>query len=378
MGMYSLNESFDGSVQLTDTIESIMEDSNLQPADGDNFEEMAMDIVIDTHRNYNTIMESIGIMELSYLEQTGKEMVYTEGTLSDMFQAVKKFILKIWDKIKAFFKRFIMLFDTYFKDDKAFVDKYRKQIFTGKSLTDFEFKGYKFIDIYSSADKMIKKCSNMATESHNQVKGNTTDKDAGKLDKANEGYDDKLEADRGTILKEGLEVSGEKFTDSEFKKELHDGFRGGEDKEDLDGEWKSADAAVSRLVGSKDNRKKLKDLFNSTKKAIDSSIKDVESKQREYTRSTGTDEKANKQANNNMKNANYYLRHMRDMNALVASINGAALQGMKDYSRQDKQLLVAIIRYSPKKEGALGESGSMNWEHEDETARSFLGNIQLV
>jgi hypothetical protein len=317
-------------------------------------------------------------------------MVYTEGTLSDMFQAVKKFVLKIWDKIKAFFKRFIMLFDVYYKEDKAFVDKYRKQIFEAKNLSDFEFKGYKFdLNIGPHAEKLIQGCrifskfhKSVAKLSDTIMKNDAASEDDAKelnksYDKDYDNYDDEMDKARGEILKIAFSGVSGSYTDSEFKKELHDKFRGDGEKEDLDNEYKDPGNAVARLVGSKNAKKDLKTMFNSSKKMIDSAIKEIETIQKESIKDSGKD--ANKKERNaaSVKSAGYALRAMRDSRSLMASINGIALQAMKDFSRQDKSMLVAIMRYSPKKEG-FSESGNMNWEHEDETARNFLGSINLV
>jgi hypothetical protein len=271
-----------------------------------------------------------------------------------------------------------MLFDVYFKEDKAFVDKYRKQIFSAKNLSDFEFKGYPFVaSIQGTVDPMLTKLTAKSeAQKHgatiNWSEPNDIDANNKEVDKNEEDYEDNFEAFRGEVL----DKKGSKYTDAEFKKELRDMLHGADEKEDLDKAHLDPSAAVNRLVGSKDRRKELKDLFKSSKKTIDDGIKEVEAVERAASKFDKDTDNNKKQANK-LKNVNHMLRWMRDTRSLLATIDGIALNTLKEASRQDKQMLVAIMRYSPKKEG-FSEGGSMNWEHEDETARSFLGSINLV
>ena len=131
---------YDGTQK--ESIDDIIVDDRVVPSKSDDFVSEGIDIVLSMTENYNMVMEHIGRSELLALEQTGEPLVYTEGVIGSIFSTIKKFLSKIWEKIKSLFKRFIMMIDSYTKNDKAFVNKYRQQIYRHKSLSDFTFKGY--------------------------------------------------------------------------------------------------------------------------------------------------------------------------------------------------------------------------------------------
>lgn len=357
MGVFT-QTSYAGQ-SLADTLDSIME-STVVPCDTEDMLEAALDIVIDNERNYNSIMEQVAQQELAALESTGAEIVYTESSISDMAQAVKRFLLKIWDKLKAIFKRFMMLFDSYAKTDKEFVNKYKSTIFKSKDLSDFTFKGYDYT--IEKAHPMIRACQSKVDD----MPG--SEEEAKRI---RENFSDGAEKFRGEVLKAGGH-SGSACDQSEFMKELHAALRKGMDeKEEL--EHIDPNTLANELMGSKDAKKQLNDLFKESKKAIDVDIKETERMQKEGLKEMPNKDKAKAaEASANMTMISVYLQILKGKKDIMVSVNGAALAALKERSRQYKACLVKIAGYKGKSESSLEESSV--WQHSD---KSFLSDIQL-
>ena len=75
-------------------------------------------IVAENEANYNAIMKAVGIAELAHFESTGEEMMYEAADIKGFFGKLKEFFLKIIAKIKALFKKFFALIDSYNMSDK--------------------------------------------------------------------------------------------------------------------------------------------------------------------------------------------------------------------------------------------------------------------
>ena len=113
--------------------------------------------VYENECNYNAIMKAVGLSEMSYYQETGRELFLNEaGAFSGFIDKVKAFFRKVIEKIKSIFKKFIAAIDQYRLDNKQFVKKYSAQILR-KDLSNFEFEGYKFSMLDKEADKFAGK-----------------------------------------------------------------------------------------------------------------------------------------------------------------------------------------------------------------------------
>lgn len=293
MGIYSnaVHEGYNGvEPSIQDTLESIMLDESIEPYEGEDFTEGALAAVCDIHENYNLFMSQIGIAELAAVENTGSLMVYNEGVLGDMVNAIKNFLKKIWEKIKSLFKRFMMMVDSYTKNDKEFVQKYKKEIYSGKGLENFTFKGWKFKkEAFDATDKACDYCSLFKLPVHDDGTGELIKAIAGEpfkeelLKKLEDNYDDIVEAIRGDIVGELGAKNAGKLTSSEFTKELHAVYRNSEDsKEELDeNDIKISDIA-NELMTSADTKKTVNKLFKDAKRVIDADTKLIEKGQNTF------------------------------------------------------------------------------------------------
>ena len=393
MGVYSGDNMFINNTILTDTLDSVYEDVNVEPlGNSNNLVEVGFEAIQTVHENYQTIMKRIGISELNALETTGEEMIYTEGVLSSIYNAVKNFFMKVWEKIKSLFKRFMMIIDSYTKNDKDFLNKYRKDILAAKSLSDFTFKGYKFTLDSVNTITGLQSCKtsgvarygaqakNAGEINDSGLRSDTTDSKT--MDKTIENIDDNFEKERAEILKKmGVSGSGS-YTLEEFKKELREAYRNKEsEKQELDNKDINVHTIISELAGSKDTKKKVDDAFKENKKIIEQEIKDLDRLQRDWVKDqpienkTGTPaQKADKALKNENAGKNYtkYLKLAHLYKDCMIAINAVFLEALKDRSRQNKAIAIKIVAYKPKKEEYYNESYNGSYIGE-----SFLSNIEL-
>lgn len=286
-------------------ISSIVEDASLESVLQDSDVDTSMltedpeydgnEIIGTIYENYNTIMTNVALTEATYFERTGEDYVLTEGVLSNFVGMIKKFLKKIWEKIKGLFKRFTMMIDKYNMQDRAFVKKYRKELFSGKDLTDFTFKGYKYTIDDKKVGTSMQMCSGKSSHFKDRAgEGREEFENDKDQDKLNDKYNDDLEKFRGKVLGVlGSKGSGA-YTQDEFAKELKEVWRNNEsEKEELDDI--SINTIADELMTSKDTKKILNTLFKEAKKAIEADEKEVERRQKDLWNELPYDEKTGKQ-----------------------------------------------------------------------------------
>lgn len=374
MGFFN-NVYTEGAYQGSD-FDTLLNDP-VQPSDEYlEFDEAALVAVAESEENYNSIIRAIGINEASYYARTGKEMVYTEGALGSIFTSIKNFLKKVWEKIKALFKRFLMMFDKYSKDDKAFLKKYEKAV-RRASGEEIEFKGYPFEsaklkDGWPFADNDFNlggvAVNTIITSFNTQASSLETEVDKFREDP--EPTYDKLRA------KACGDDSGE-VTSGEFSKELFEATHGASSKESLDGTDLSAENAISILNDTKGDKKKLEDTFKKADKKINKEwIKAVEEKEKaalkegavlneESTTSPGSN-KADKNQKTHLASA--LLNYLHTASSIITQVNGALLTAYKDKNRQARSICAKYIAKG-KTYNAVGESASYSG--------SFLADIKF-
>ena len=339
---------------------------------GMDLDEMAMAHVAEAEANYSAIMTAIGIHEAQTFAETGEEVVYTEGALSDIKDKIVSFIKSVWNKIVAIFKRFIRMFDAWNKDDKEFLNKYKAEINkrVGR-MKDFKFTGYKFTIEKANAEKAI------AGLTLNSVIGlfalNTVD--ASKLEDIEENFDDKTEELRGATIA-AMGGSSGALNASEFSKELFMVFRDGEDSKT---ELSDSDIDLNKIMGelatNKESKRNAEKVYKECKRVCDQAIKEFEKQDKDALKQSvdvkGKEEGERKAASAVSRAINLKIRALRAALAIMQTINGAHLTALKDQSRQNKAICVKAMN------GIKAESVGY-WEHEIEEGASFLSGVKLI
>lgn len=405
MGVYKHEQaSFEGRI-LQEEYDNIKSNKLIQPCEEDDLIEASLNAVADVEENYQMIMKSVALHEANFLIDEEQSYVYTEANITDFVHAVKRFLLRIWDKIVAMYKHFIMFMDRMTMGDKAFVNKYRKQIFAGKDLSDFSFYGYK----YTIDEGEIKNAIDALKASPglgNYQAGAWKAADAGKTDgvstdastQAEAKFNDQIETLRGLVISKFVKGKGKagKYSNGEFLKELHHCLRAGqEEKEELDQTQLNVNGIVEELMTSNDAKKKAKTAFREGKRSIDEAIKTVEQLQKDKwhepnvknPEQIGTGERGkgmgkggkdrtNKELrDDSMRQIGYYLNYTRTSRSILITLEGSILNALRERSKQYKLCLVKIIHHEPsKKEDAdITESAQYTFQTED-----YISDIKLI
>ena len=310
--------------------------------------EGAYHIVAESEANYNTIMQAVGVAELAVFESTGAEMIYEAGDVKGFFGKMKEFFMNLWEKIKGLFKKFFAMFDSYTKNDKDFIAKYKKDITAATNLKGFKYKGYNFtldaVDVQRSANKI------------QSLLPNSTPNNKSGLEEFIKKFEDRVEL---VEKMRGAAIGESSLEASEFAKELFKALRSGEDtKEEIDNisasEQLLAISENSALKKAAQNQykvleKEVKEAINTLEKSEKELLKDIPGK--------GDKEGAELRALQ-IKAANTHIANLRDKLNILQIVNGAKLSAIKDCNRQAKAICVALINYRPKNEStSVFESG---------------------
>lgn len=309
--------------------------------------EGAYHIVAESEANYNAIMQAVGVAELAVFESTGEEMVYEAGDVKGFFGKMKEFFLNLWEKIKGLFKKFFAMFDTYVKNDKDFVNKYKKDILSANTK-GFKYKGFNFTLDAIDVQKAGNKIDGLLPD------GTPTDKNG--MEDFIKKFEDRVEL---VEKMRGAAVGESSLEAAEFTKELFKKLRSGEDtKEEMDN-ISAHDQLIAISQNSnlkkaaekqyKDMEKEIKDVINVLEKAEKDLLKGVPDKDDRE----GTEIRALQ-----IKTANVHIANLRDKLNILQVVNGAKLTAIKDCNRQAKAICVALMNYRPKNEStSVYESG---------------------
>ena len=315
--------------------------------------EGACHIVAEAEANYNAIMQAVGVAELAVFESTGQEMVYEAADIKGFFGKIKEYFVNLLQKIKGLFKKFFAMFDSYVKNDKDFINKYKKDL-VGANTRGFKYKGYHFtldaVDVNKAASKI------------ESLLPNSTPTDKNGLDEFIKKFEDRaelIEKIRGAVVGESsLEAA-------EFTKELFKKLRSGEDtKEELDNI--SVKDQIDAISANSSLKKAAEKQYSDLEKEIKDVIKSVEKAEKDLLKNLPDDVDAAQLRAAKIKAASTHVACLKDKLAILQVVNGAKLTAIKDCNRQAKAICVALINYKPKNEStSFTESG-------------FLAGVKLV
>lgn len=404
MSVYSNKISAINSInELSDiSVESLLMDESVNPCSEDNFITAGARICAENTINMNNILEACAIEEFCYLEENGTEMVYEGGKLDSFFTKIKNFFLKLWEKIKSIFKKAILMFDSHAKKDKDFLNKYKKELnqasnkgfgdkevsifkyiwYTGykieKNMSDLwdanEFKSMEDIDTaitnicagagVSTLPQEIDKLSNDTRPDDDAGLKQDIDKIEDKIKTINEQdwRDDDSDGLRGLFI-DFLGGSDSPVSASEFAKEIKEAIQGGESAKDEYSLSTAVNWARNFLESSDNIKKSFDNSLKLWKRDIDSTVKSLERKQKEFIKDSSK-EPNNKRRANNYKHSviSAAIAIMQIDKNIGITFHSNIIQGIKACSAQSRSICVQAINYKkPKNESTdiFGESGSL-------------------
>ena len=232
---------------------------DVQEAAGyDNGSYSAQIAAIESYQNQYALFEGAimcDIQEAAMRVQGVNEydvMAFSEGVLSDMFGKIKQFFMKLWEKIKAIFRKFMARIDSVLiKSDKEFVNKYKDRVMKN-DLTDFEVKSRKAKNV------QVPEVSGAFTTY--LTKG---DDDP---EKALKNFDS--EDDTCDLMSETIPGKPSISSTSEYDKEFMDAFFEDEDMNEFD-----PHEIMNELLNFRENKKKLDKAMSNLNKTFASLVK---------------------------------------------------------------------------------------------------------
>lgn len=365
MGLVNTNNVLIEGAYNTLDFMSLIEDTSLATNDYASLTQVALEGVAESEGNWNNIMQACYCQELAHFQENGTEYVYTEASGGGFIEAAKAFFKKVWEKIKALFKKFGMMIAQFSKTDKEFVKKYRPDIIAGMANMpkDTEFKGFVFTHIDEFTSKTTEVGNEQATALNSTT--NTT--------APSESYDrtDEAEKMRGEIL-----GKNSRLTSSEFNSELFEYFRNGESaKSSIDLDSQKINSALNELEASaatkkaaNDAYKQLNKYFDLIDKKLNDLLKTVVKGFPKKDEPAGTVDKAT----DDMVQIQRAIDANRDFSSIAQVAHGIFLTALKDRSRQYKAMCIKVAGYKGKKP----KNESYSFDHYGEGA-SFLEGVVL-
>lgn len=305
----------------------------------------ALMCVYENECNYNALMKSVGISELKYYNETGKDLFLNEaGAFSGFLEKAKAFFKKVIEKIKSIFKTFMAKINSFALSDKEFVHKYQNEILR-KDVTDLEFTGYeKFKNGWKDPKFTIEVVS--------YGSGAPTDTTTYLASKTSDEIEDMKDKDRGYILGENS------LTESEFRDELNEKLYG--DKDTFDVDSSIVRAAITTISDTKTTIRNIEKQQKDIIRKIEDFIKSIndESKKWDTTHFKASEHspEETKRADDEIKHANYKIDLYRSHSNALTILFGAETQAAKDCNRQAKALCVKVLGYHKKESATYSES----------------------
>ena len=375
MGIFSTNRAIAESGVLSKNIDNVI------PAlESTNYTAMSIELVAESEANYNAIMKAIGIGELNYFEENGREIVYEASGSNNFFEKIKQFFVKLWDKIKEIFHKFFAWLDSLTKSDAKFVAKYQKEAEERWSkLTDdnFTFKGYKFSIPDFKPETVNTAIKNALFKNNagfsNDVPVGTKKDDADKFVQDIKDKDSKAIARATAIKSLNSNFSSDTIEDSEFTKELKKVFRSDkEEKEDLKkSELSSISDYCTKLKGYKEEKSKAESTFDSFKRAFETTIRSIEDAKNKFSKKETDDTFDAETKSAHLTAYNTIIQLNKDSLETTVAVNGAFLQALKDEAAQAKQIITKVLTTTIK---SKNESAGV---YESAESMDFLAGVVL-
>lgn len=334
--------------------------------------------VYENECNYNALMKAVGISELKYYQETGKNLfVHEAGAFAGFLSKAKAFFKKVIEKIKQIFHKFAAVMNQFTMSDKKFVKAYSKEI-NRKDISDFTFSGYTFEGLDTAINTSIDTEDKYKLNRFDSIKKKSLVASGSTYQNDSDANNDYIEELRGRWLQN---VTGDNYgslDESEFRDELKDFLYGnGGEKEELDDKQIDKRKILQWIEGTdkaiKDAERKQRDCTRAIEKYIkkveefekiinkkDATYGDadiVSTKTQNGINSTDRDDKIGDNADTYQKGINNYIAQMKAESNDIVIFFGMLTGALKDRNRQSKAICVKIIGYNKKESANYGYYG---------------------
>lgn len=300
--------------------------------------------VYETECNYNAMMKSVGLSELKYYQETGKDLFMNEaGAFGGFIEKANTLFKKIIEKIKAIFKKFMAKVNSFTISDKDFVKKYENDILH-KDVTGMKFTGYEKM---KNGDPTNEYTVSMGTF-ETYIGGNDMSL------KDSDAVNDKIESLRSTLVG-GSGAMSEAGLRDKLKEDLYG------DKETFDVTSTMVRTALSTIKDTSKTVKAIEKLQKDTIKGIETVIKSLNKNLADFNKDVN--ENIKNKTDDEIKGANDLITAVNNRITVAKAISndvtvifGTCSAAAKDANRQAKALCVKVLSYNKKESAGVSES----------------------
>lgn len=354
MGMFSTNGFYVEGASFND------EDIIAQECFEDNMHVAALRVVAESENNWNQIMQAMAITELAAYEETGDADSYITESGSGFLSSVKEFFKKLLEKIKGIFNKFISTIDSWAKDDKAFISKYKDKILKANT-SDFEFEGYTF----TYAKDISFDRATVKGEYNGAITASPTGKSKDEWESATKEYrgdklEEKCDSYRASAIKLiATSYSSDKCDSSDFSSDMFEALRNGESSKSTIDKVSPIDF-ITIIQETENIKKRTKKAYDALQKGINDAIKDIETAEKNVRKELPDTADKEKKAGY-VSFCGAFTGFLRMKESINTQAYGAWLQAVKDENRQAKAVCVKLMSYKPKNESTsyYEEGGSL-------------------
>jgi hypothetical protein len=353
--------NLDSKKVLSEDASILPEFDTIEAAIGESVMEINEQALYENEANWNAIETYIEQRQLQEAAN-GQDYLLTEGFVGDFFNQVKDWIVALYRKAVALFKKFISMMDSFMLSDKEFVKKYSGELAKTTIKDSFKFKGFKYTiskaDLNLSAMTAIK--DGISTDLGVTLSDSGVQVDAANLEKAKKsvaGYSDDsegaMEKFTAKIYKTVVAGSAEaSMTTKEFRDNLYEVLRDGEkNKVTLEDSDISVAAQLSIISNYKDQKKTAENNMKAIKKMCDEFTKMCDKLQTSLasaekdrnTSAAGSEERFGQTYQLKVKVAHIACSYGKKLLTLSQTANATMLSALKAENRQAKAICVKVL-----------------------------------
>jgi hypothetical protein len=327
--IFNMNKTATGAVNESAIVASPYE-ANL---------EGALMHVYENECNFNAMMKAVGLSELKYYQETGKDLFLTEANaFTSLIGRAKEFFKKVIEKVVSLFKKFAATINSYVMTDKEFIKKYKASI----------------LDKSSEAGKLkmsLYKYPGLADDCESKVNDALSAVSIGDIKTI--AYSDAFTTDKKEETVNGVRAKllAPNYKDADastFRKNLKDYFYGKE-KEEVEGiNVVEFIGIIEKSADQIDAAKKVKDAIVAK---IDKFITDLdaaEKKQKEFSEKVNDEGK--EAVSKFISKLNNAVDGFKTISNICTEFFGAQIGALKHRNRQAKAVCVKVLSTKAKKE----------------------------
>lgn len=321
------------SAEFEPELENYTLENAKELSDDIDLNEFMIEAAFNNERNMVAIDNAIMCEEYSYLRENGTEMVYEAGTISNIIEAAKKAVMKVWETIQSYLKSVQNAINATAEAN------FKKKYGTIASTGSVKINGSKAL--FDTSEARVKQAFNMlkqcATAIGDAKSAESAEKTISKLfkvksvDMAQEAIDKMI----GVVKKSDMAAFDASVTDA----------------------WKFLDSYSSMKTA-------VKTLYGESKKLVSDVIKSLKALEKEAKAKKVIPTEDSKKIHDRVKLAN-------KCSSLIIYANRAAVKKINQGRSQAKAVIIAVAKNNAKKsatEAAQVESAT----------GSYLDNIEFV